>query len=573
MVRKNWVNLNGEWDLTVTRFGGRNLESHKILVPFPIESQLGGLANRELLLDPNGDISKDTFIYTRQFDRPKGGRILLHFGGVNWSSTVLVNDKPVGTHTGGYDAFTFDITDALTARGPQTLQVLVQNPIDSSFQPRGKQVRRPQGIFYTASTGIWQTVWLEPVPNASISALHIEPNRATGKVRVTVDPAGDANYDRPEDLFRQEGVGKFRLEVIESGKTVASSYVEVTHGNVDSPTRGVQPTMIECTVQNPIDWSPENPHLYDLKVSMFDPKGKLVDSVTSYFGFRDISLIPDARGQPHIALNGKPYFLIGTLDQGFWPDGLYTAPSDEALKYDIEMTKRLGFNMIRKHVKVEPERWYYWCDKLGIIVMQDMPSGDKFIGTRDPDTKRSKESKDNFGAELNAMATTHLNHPSVCVWVLFNEGWGQSDTAEWTHWLKTQYPNQLVDSTTGWSDRGVGDFFDIHSYPGPDMPAADPKRCLFLGEFGGLGLPVPGHIWEEKGWGYESFKTSQELTDKFVALFSKLRELKANGLSGAVYTQTTDVETELNGLMTYDRAILKMDEKRVREAIDSVKSH
>ncbi|HTQ09431.1 MAG TPA: glycoside hydrolase family 2 TIM barrel-domain containing protein [Fimbriimonadaceae bacterium] len=557
MVRKDWVNLNGLWHVELRHPDPAReypVISGTILVPYPAESQLSGFHH---------SVSPDQLLhYERTFERPKGDRVLLHFEAVDWLTRVYVNGKLVGDHTGGYDRFTFDITDSLTHSGDQKLEVDVCDPTDEGYEPRGKQALKPEGIFYTPTTGIWQTVWLEGVPPTYIGGLKIEPLASMDEVNVSIEAKGNLN-------------GKFgRVEVIDRGKVVAEATAPLVTESIppERPGQGAQPLRWLLNVPDGIAWSPENPHLYDLRVTLLDAdKEHVIDEVTSYFGFRQISLVKNDKGQPVIALNGKPYFLIGTLDQGFWPDGLYTPPSDEAMKYDLEVTKRLGFNMIRKHVKVEPERWYYWCDKLGICVLQDMPSGDKFIGPNDPDIDRSPESAADFRAELKAMVDTHFNHPSIVTWVLYNEGWGQWNTEEMTHWLKSHDPTRLVDATTGWTDRGVGDYSDIHDYPGPGIPKPDPNRALFLGEFGGLGLPEPGHMWKEKGWGYQSFKTSEELTNRFVEIFEGLKKLEGEGLSGAVYTQTTDVETELNGLMTYDRKVIKMDEHRIRQAIEALR--
>lgn len=531
LVRSAWTNLNGLWNLEIRHENGTR-EATKILVPFPVESQLSRVHRA---VAPT-----DTLTYRRSFTRPHGARVLLHFGAVDWKTKVRVNGRVVGSHTGGYDPFTFDITSALRAKGAQSLEVEVADPTDQGFQPRGKQVLKPGGIFYTASSGIWQTVWLEGVPATSISALKVIADRTSGRVSVAATLGGLSSTRL-----------HCRIEVIDGNRVVATADRQAG-------------AAVSLSVPNPRAWSPEHPKLYSMRASLLDGRHK-VDQVRSYFAFRDVGLTKEP--QPRFALNGKPLFLIGPLDQGFWPDGLYTAPSDPAMKYDVEVAKRLGFNMIRKHVKVEPERWYYWCDKLGILVLQDMPSGDRSIGPDDPDIQRSKASADDFMAELKAMIDTHREHPCIAAWVPFNEGWGQWNTAGVAKWIKDYDPTRLVDAVTGWADRGVGDFLDWHVYPGPGSPPNQPNRAIFLGEFGGLGLPIPGHMWQDKGWGYQSFKTQKELTDRFVQLMSDLRFLEGKGLSGAVYTQTTDCETELNGLMTYDRALVKMDEGRARAAI------
>jgi len=525
LVRKNWVNLNGHWDLTK---GGT---TKKILVPFPVESQLSGVAER---VEPG-----ETLRYRRTFTRPKGDRVWLHFGAVDWHTIVKVNGHQVGEHKGGYDPFRFDITDALTKSGKQELEVVVTDPTDTGPQPRGKQVLKPEGIWYVPTSGIWQTVWLEAVPNHSIGGLHVS-TKNDGTMTISIDTRTAPGSPKAKSFFM----------------------VELQNGKRTVKAQAVAGRKATLKVPKPKLWSPDSPTLYPIKVTW------LADEVETYVAFREISLKKDKAGQPRVHLNGKPIFLIGPLDQGFWPDGLYTPPSDEAMKYDLDVTKRLGFNFIRKHVKVESARWYTWCDRMGILVMQDMPSGDKYIGGRDPDITRTPESAAIFQGELTALIDTHRNHPCIISWVPFNEGWGQWETAMVAAWIKRHDPTRLVNSASGWTDRNVGDFWDWHVYPGPGSPPADPKRALFLGEFGGLGLPMPGHMWKETGWGYQSFKTQKELTDRFVVLLDELRYLiDKPGLSGAVYTQTTDVEVEVNGLMTYDRAILKMDEKRVRDAV------
>ena len=377
----------------------------------------------------------------------------------------------------------------------------------------------------------------------SIDSVQIDTWPRAGQINVKFNLRGPA-----EGIF-------YSVEALDGSKVVAQS------GSSDSPTSTLK-------IPNAKWWSPDSPFLYGLRLSLKDAKGKVLDSVASYVGMREVSVQKDDQGVTRIFLNGKPCFMVGPLDQGFWPDGIYTAPTDEALKYDIETTKRLGFNMIRKHVKVEPDRWYYWCDHLGVLVWQDMPSGDGFIGPGDPDLKRSPESAAEYEKELKAMIDALRNHPSIVTWIPFNEGWGQFDTGRITDLIKAYDPSRLVDSTTGWADRHVGDMIDWHVYPGPGSPKPEASRAAVLGEFGGLGLPIPGHTWLKEGWGYRSFKTQKELTEAGVELFERLHYLIGSpGLSAAVYTQTTDVETEVNGLMTYDREIEKMDPTRLGHAI------
>jgi hypothetical protein len=539
MVRKDWLNLNGLWEYAIRakdapqpgKFDG------EILVPFAAESALSGVGKAV------GEANR--LWYRRTFEIPKswaGKRILLHFGAVDWDATVWVNGKELGSHRGGYDAFTFDITDALKQKGRQEIVLSVWDPTDASHQPRGKQVRKPGGIWYTAVTGIWQTVWLEPVNQAYIQSIKIVPDIDAGAVSVTAVCVGAAE-----------------------GYTVEAGVKDGLFTKAKSKAKAGEQIILD--IRKPKLWSPDSPFLYGLKVTLKNGGGKQVDAVDSYFGMRKISLGKDKNGITRMLLNNKPLFQYGPLDQGWWPDGLYTAPTDDALRYDIEVLKRIGCNMMRKHVKVEPDRLYYWCDKLGLLVWQDMPSGDRFIGGNDPDIVRSEESAKQFEMELGRVIDSLRSHPSIIMWVPFNEGWGQYDTPRIVDFIRKCDPTRLVDNASGWSDRAVGDVHDIHSYPGPASPPVEEKRAIVLGEFGGLGLPVKGHAWDsEKSWGYRRFNTSEELTGAYVVLLNNLRSLIAGGLSAAVYTQTTDVEVEVNGFMTYDRAMIKMDAEKITAA-------
>jgi len=454
---------------------------------------------------------------------------------------VYVNGKQLGDHRGGYDPFSFDITDALKSSAEQELIVYVKDPTDASTQPRGKQVRKPGGIYYTPTTGIWQTVWLEPVPARSIADLKIVPDVDAGKVRVTVQVRGEKG---------EKGTGTVSLEVRDGGQVEATG-----KGEVGKP--------VELTIAKPKLWSPDTPLLYDLSVKLLDD-GKTVDRVDSYFGMRKIEVRKDGKGVNRILLNGQPVFQLGLLDQGFWPDGLYTAPTDEALRFDVEMHKKLGFNLSRKHVKVEPARWYYWCDRLGLLVWQDMPSGDKSIGPGKGEIQRNPESAKQFELELQRMIGGLHNHPCIVLWVVFNEGWGQYDTERLTRWTKKHDPTRLVCGASGWNDMKCGDVHDIHVYPGPGAPPLEAGRAGVLGEFGGLGLGVDGHTWTDKTWGYQGTASKDDLTRRYEQLIKKVWDLKENrGLNAAVYTQLTDVETEANGLLTYDREVIKVDLERV----------
>lgn len=519
MVRSQWQNLNGEWRYALThRYSGRPSSfPGSILVPFPIESQLSGAG---VWVSPD-----QRLWYRRTFAAPSLApeyRLLLHFGAVDWEAVVTVNGRQVGEHRGGFDPFTVDITDALLRDGSeQELVVAVRDPTDGGDQPRGKQVLRPRSIYYTAVTGIWQTVWLEPVPANHVTALRIDPNLERGTVHVTVSSVrnGDVSltaFDGDREVARQSGGAGLALTL---------------------------------AIPDPREWSPSDPFLYRLRVRL---EGG--DEVESYFGMRSIAVIPDASGVRRLFLNGEPLFQFGLLDQGWWPDGLYTAPTDEALAYDIEKTKELGFNVIRKHVKVEPARWYYHCDRLGMLVWQDMPSAEDM----------SVEGATNFALELSAMINALRNHPSIVMWVPFNEDWGQHATEKHVSWLKSYDPTRVVNNASGWNDMKVGDIVDLHAYPGPAMPPLENERAAALGEFGGLGLPVDGHTWLDRGnWGYRSFTTVSDLNAAYLNLLGQLRLHMGDGLSSAIYTQTTDVEIEVNGVMTYDRAVVKLSPEAV----------
>jgi beta-galactosidase/beta-glucuronidase len=538
-ARKEWLNLNGVWGFEITTNDAQpSVFPSEILVPYPVESALSGVMKH---------VSEhDRLWYRRTFEIPRGWigrRILLNFGAVDFETTVFVNRKNLGKHRGGYDGFSFDITDALAAPGTENeIVISVWDPTDSGTQPRGKQVRKPNGIWYTSTSGIWQTVWLEPVSAAHLTGMEIWPNIDKGEVVITPKTTAPLGRYTVEAAIPDSSGKRWRASAPLGEKLVVP-------------------------IKNARLWSPEQPYLYDLELTL-KLGNRTLDRVQSYVGMRKISLGKDAKGFTRLMLNNQPYFQFGPLDQGFWPDGIYTAPTDEALRSDIEMTKKLGFNMARKHVKVEPDRWYYWCDKLGLLVWQDMPSGDKYINGKQPDITRSAESAAEFEQELSALVEGRGTHPCIVMWVPYNEGWGQWDTARIVGLIKKQDPSRLVDNTSGWADRGVGDVNDMHKYPGPGSPEPEQNRAIVLGEFGGLGLPLRGHTWQsEKNWGYRSFTDAEALTGAYEELISKLLPLiDEKGLSAAVYTQTTDVEVEVNGLMTYDREQVKMDPARVAAA-------
>ena len=543
MERTEWKNLNGLWDYAIIEKGKHtpSVFDGKILVPFAVESSLSGVsktvgAEKEL-------------VYRRAFDVPsswKGKRVLLHFGAVDWKTDVWVNDVKVGSHTGGFTPFSFDITEALQGKN-NTLMVKVWDPTDKGYQPRGKQVSRPEGIWYTPVTGIWQTVWLEPVSESYIQDLRITPDIDNSLLSLKALVKDATSKDLVEvKVFDGQ-------QLVAQGKSINGECVQV------------------AMPENAKLWSPESPFLYTLKVSL-KQNGKLVDEVSSYAAMRKYSSKRDANGIVRLELNNKPLFQFGPLDQGWWPDGLYTAPTDEALLYDIQKTKDFGFNMIRKHIKVEPARWYTYCDKLGIIVWQDMPSGDRnpewqnrkyFEGT---EMKRSAESEACYRKEWKEIMDALYSYPCIGTWIPFNEAWGQFKTPEIVEWTKQYDPTRLVNPASGGNHYTCGDMLDLHNYPAPELYLYDAQRATVLGEYGGIGWVVQGHIWEpDRNWGYIQFNSSKEVTDEYVKYAEKLYDLIPRGFSAAVYTQTTDVEVEVNGLMTYDRKVIKLDEKRVRE--------
>ncbi len=544
MERSEWKNLNGLWNYAVIDKGEAMPQAYEgeILVPFAIESSLSGVGRRL------GE--KAELVYNRQFTIPskwRGQRVLLHFGAVDWKADVWVNNVKVGSHTGGFTPFSFDVTSALNAGGENTLTVKVWDPTDKGPQPRGKQVSRPEGIWYTPVSGIWQTVWLEPVPQRYIENLRITPDIDAHRLTVEVQ----ANEVVASDLME--------VAVYDNGQLVASG--KSING---------QPVEIAMPADAKL-WSPDSPFLYDLKVSLRNGK-KTLDAVDSYAAMRKFSTRRDKNGIVRLELNNKALFQYGPLDQGWWPDGLYTAPADEALLYDIQKTKDFGFNMIRKHIKIEPARWYTHCDRLGIIVWQDMPSGDRnpewqnrkyFEGT---EMKRSPESEAHYRKEWKEIIDCLYSYPCIGTWVPFNEAWGQFKTVEIAEWTKQYDPTRLVNPASGGNHYTCGDMLDLHNYPAPEMYLYDAQRATVLGEYGGIGLVLKDHLWEpDRNWGYVQFNSSKEATDEYLKYADMLLQMVKRGFSAAVYTQTTDVEVEVNGLITYDRKVIKLDEKRVSE--------
>ncbi len=528
LARSEWQNLNGKWEFAAAKAGdavpvGRKL-GEKILVPYPVESQLSGVERHE-----------DRMWYRRTFTVPAhwkvghGKRLQLNFGAVDWQAQVYVNGEKVADHKGGYDKFGADVTDALKPGRVQELIVGVHDPTDAANgenPPMGKQRLDPSGIWYTPSSGIWQTVWMEPVAADHVSDLKLTPD-ANG--RLTIETRG----------------------VRDGLPVTATAYAGKREvGTV----RGRSGSALDLKIPRPRLWTPDDPYLYDLKVSVGG------DRVRSYFGMRSIS-VQRVDGTPRTVLNGKPVFMMATLDQGFWPDGLHTAPSDKALAYDLKMHKRMGFNSVRKHIKVEPDRWFYWADKLGLLVWQDMPA---MAAGKNPSTAARAE----YEREMKTMIDQHGNHPSVVMWVTFNEGWGQYDEARIADQAKAWDPTRLINSMSGLNlgvDGGTGDIMDEHGYPSPALPPhPDGKRALVAGEYGGLGLGVPGHAWSVQ----QSYVDVDPATytDDYLDKLAEVRALACKGGNGAVYTQISDVEGELNGLVTYDRRVVKPDVKRVHDA-------
>ncbi len=536
MRRERWKNLNGLWEFAIRPKSEASrpekFDDH-ILVPFCVESALSGIKKKV--------VETDMLWYRHTFDVPgawAGQRILLHFGAVDWETTVWVNGHEATHHRGGYDPFSVDITDMLKKTGPQEIVVSVWDPTDKGLQARGKQKIEPEGFMYTPASGIWQTVWLEPVPRSYIRSIRVEPDIDENCVWLTVDAVNTNDADTVEAKTLLPGPGEKAGTIPVVAESRAGQRLRIA-------LRKEPETRL---------WSPDSPFLYDLQVTLKDRTGKTIDTVESYFGMRKIEVAKDQDGINRLFLNNKALFQFGFLDQGWWPDGLYTAATDEALRYDIETAKRLGANMVRKHVKIEPQRFYYWCDRLGILVWQDMPSA----------VNHREEMKRQFELELKRMIDAARNHPSIVMWVAFNEGWGQFDAPRIAKWIEQYDPTRLVDHASGWADRGdCGDVRDIHLYPEPGVAPLLPNRAIVLGEFGGISMTVKGHQWrDDKGWGYSDTGRDRDLTNAYLQRIRLLPSMIRVGLSAACYTQIADQEIECNGLMTYDREVLKLDADR-----------
>ena len=560
LVRENnWQNLNGLWNYAITAADRKDFpetwEGH-ILVPFAVESALSGVGK---------EVGKDKALwYQRTISIDKNvnkDNILLHFGAVDWQCDVYVNNSLVGRHEGGFNSFSMDITKFVKKGAKQDVVIRVWDPTDDGPQPRGKQIKNPHGIWYTPVTGIWQTVWLESVPSTYIANTKQTPQFDVGKLTFEANVEGSQAGDQ------------IKVAVLDGKKQIKAQVLDAN-------------TTVDIHVPNLEAWSPSNPKLYDLDIQLIR-NGKVIDKTKSYFAMRKISMEKDKNGIQRMMLNNKFVFQYGPLDQGWWPDGLHTAPSDEALKFDVIKTKEMGFNMIRKHIKVEPARWYRHCDSIGMLVWQDMPSGDlggkswdmqpgKISGDL-RDKNRSAESEGYFRKEWKTIMETLHNYPSIVVWVPFNEAWGQFKTKEITEWTMAFDDSRLTNSASGGNFMYTGHILDIHNYPdaaSPDPAVFGSEFILALGEFGGLGLPVDGHTWQQKdNWGYQSFKSKEELLKRYQELIYKLDKLIPMGLSAAVYTQTTDVEVETNGLMTYDRKVIKISEAELDKVHRKLYSH
>ena len=567
MVRQDWQSLNGLWDYAITPKSQpcpRSFDG-KILVPFAIESSLSGVG-RTFTAD-------DALWYKTTFSVPsawKGKRLMLNFEAVDWKAEVFVNDIKIGSHTGGYTHFSFDVTPYLKS-GANSLVVRVEDATDNDFQPRGKQVSKPNGIWYTAVSGIWQSVWIEPVAPAHITDYNVVSSIKDKAINVSVDAAGTQEGDVVKVFLLDGGIG-YSTETANAAKPAADGLYAVLASGMTVPGGSVT-----LNVASPKLWSPDSPYLYGLDIQILR-NGKVVDRVASYTAMREVGAYRKNGNTKLMGLNGEGIFQLGPLDQGWWPDGLYTAPTDEALKFDIQKTKDFGFNMIRKHIKVEPDRWFYYCDQLGIIVWQDMPSfavskrwGMYYYGEGE-DWPASPEAKSNYYKEWTEIINQVKKFQCIAVWVPFNEAWSQFDTKDVVAYTKKLDPTRLVNQSSGGNwEEGVGDILDNHHYPYPAFRMWDKNMINVLGEYGGIGLPIEGHLWQaDKNWGYVQYKNGDEVLAEYTDFAEQLKQLIKQGCSAAVYTQTTDVEIEVNGLMTYDRKVIKMDEKKLRAVNEGI---
>lgn len=558
LVRNDWQNLNGRYDFAITSLNEEIPDSfdEEIIVPFAPECYLSGV--RKTITAENYIWYRKKFTLDECFE---GKRTVLHFGAVDWASKIYINSKAVGEHRGGYTPFSFDITDYL-CDGENELVVRVYDPTDDNWQDRGKQVKKSKGFWYTATSGIWQTVWLEPVNEQYIQSLKFTPDIDSSKIKIEIQ----TNTEEP--TFR--AIIKDGDSIIFAGKISSTAEIEIKDMKL---------------------WSPESPFLYDIAVALCDDYGNITDAVTSYFGMRKFSIGLDYQNIPRLYLNNKPYFQNGLLDQGYWSDGGLTAPCDEAMIFDIKAMKELGFNMLRKHIKVEPHRWYYHCDRLGMIVWQDMVCGaskiDTFIVGVLPNIFIRSIKDDNykrFGVEKTECRREHekaiydtidnlYSFPCIGCWVPFNEAWGQFDAKRIGEEIKEYDPTRVVDHASGWHDQKGPELKSVHQYILPVfMPKAD-GRPFVLSEFGGYSRIVENHVWDrDKSFGYVMYKTKESQTKAYKRLYEKQIIPKiSKGLSACVYTQVSDVEYEVNGFFTYDREIMKLDADTVKAINEKMK--
>ena len=548
LERKDWINLNGLWSYSIT---GKNALKpgnldEKILVPFSLESSLSGV-----MKNLN---EKEILWYYREFKIPenwKNKNILLHFNAVDWKCELFINDTKIGEHIGGYSEFYFDITNKLL-EGKNKILLKVFDPSDKGYQPVGKQSLNPNGIWYTSISGIWQTVWLEPVSEKYIEKIEINNDFDNKEIKINCKLNKDENLPLKISLLYNE-----------------KEFMKIK-GNSNSD------IVFKIPEEYFHPWSPNEPNIYRIKAELFDNEDKIIDSIESYTTIRKIEQRKDENGYYRIYLNNNKIFNMGVLDQGYWPDGLYTPPSEEAMIYDINKLKELGFNTIRKHVKIEPYRYYYYCDKIGMLIWQDMPSGDRQENKWEhhqlnagDDVKRSDESKNNYYQEWSEIINNLKFFQCIIIWVPFNEAWGQFDTEKVVEFTNKQDPTRLINSASGGNHRNCGNFLDLHNYPEPSQYLKVDNLINILGEFGGLGLDIKGHTWKDDNWGYKTFKTKEEVTEKYEEYINLIIN-SFKGFSAAIYTQTTDVETEINGLITYDRAEIKVDKGRIKAANEKI---
>ena len=548
LERKQWLNLNGIWSYSITDINSQKPDNFdgEILVPFSIESSLSGV-----MKSLN---EKQILWYYKEFEVPdnwKDKNIIIHFNAVDWICELYINDNKIGKHSGGYSEFSFDITKNIK-EGKNKILLKVFDPSDKGYQAVGKQTLNPNVIWYTSISGIWQTVWLEPVNEIYIQKLEINNDYDKKEIKINVKLNLDEKLPLEVSLLFKDD------EFIKLKGFSNSEIVFNIPDNLFHP------------------WSPNEPNIYTFNINIFDNNQKIIDSIVSYTTLRKVEQKKDKNGIYRIYLNNKPLFNMGTLDQGYWPDGLYTPPSEEAMIYDINKLKELGFNTIRKHIKIEPYRYYYYCDKIGMLVWQDMPSGDRqnnkweFLKLNaGDDVNRSEESKNNYYKEWSEIIDNLKFFQCIIVWIPFNEGWGQFDTEKVVVFTKKQDSTRLINAASGGNHRICGNFLDLHSYPHPAQYLKVDNLINILGEFGGLALDIKGHTWKEDNWGYKTCKSKEEVTEKYEEYINLLIN-SFKSFSAAIYTQTTDVEIEINGLITYDRAEIKVIEQRIKAVNEKI---